>query len=118
MSKLNKLGIKGEQLAKKFLEKKGHIILHTNLKIQYKEIDIISLHQSQLVFSEIKTRSSLFGGYPEEHITKSKINHLKTALHIYLNNNPQYTQARIDIISIIIKDNKTYDILHFEDAIY
>lgn len=105
-------------MARIFLENKGHVILHTNLKIQYKEIDIVSIDQSQLVFTEVKTRSTNYGGYPEDHISKAKINHLKTALNQYLNAHPEYTQARIDIISIIFKDNETFDIKHFEDAIY
>ncbi len=58
------------------------------------------------------------GGYPEDHISKAKIKHLRSALEQFLLQNPQYTFSRIDIISIILKNDIVIDIQHYEDAIY
>lgn len=117
MSKLNNLGSKGEKIAEIFLLNIGHIILYRNLKISYKEIDLITLHKNNLVFVEVKTRSSLMAGYPEDHISKSKIKNLKDAALAFLHHNPQYNTVRFDVISIII-NKSSFEIKHFEDAFF
>lgn len=102
---LNKqTGQKGEILAKEYLEKQGYKILETNKRFsKLCEIDIIALDKKTLVFVEVKTRSSNFCGVPEEAITKTKYNNIKTGLFTYLQENPQYKGFRIDVISIILK---------------
>lgn len=117
MSKLNKLGIKGEEIAEKFLINKGHSILYKNLKISYKEVDLITLDRDSLVFIEVKTRKTLLGGYPEDHISNAKIKNLKEAALIFLHQNPQYEFVRFDVISIVI-NNSNAEITHFEDAFF
>lgn len=117
MSKLNNLGSKGEKIAEIFLLNIGHIILYRNLKISYKEIDLITLHENTVVFVEVKTRSSTITGYPEDHISSAKIKNLKDAALVFLHHNPQYTTVRFDVISIII-NKSNFEIKHFEDAFY
>ncbi|MFC1653470.1 YraN family protein [Patescibacteria group bacterium] len=97
-----KLGQKGEKQAKKLLQNKGYKFITANYHTRYGEIDLIFQDEGQLVFVEVKTRSSNILGNPEEAITKEKINHLRKAAHIFLNSNPKLPQfARFDAVSIL-----------------
>lgn len=118
MSKHNELGKKGEQIAVEFLIKKGHQILARNFYHEHKEIDIISSVGNLLVFSEIKTRSSLRYGYPEESVTLAKQALIKSAAEYFWELNPQYERCRFDVISIILSEEAIGQIRHFEDAFF
>ena len=67
------LGKYGEDLAIKFLKRKGYKILQRNFRSKFGEIDIIAQEQDTLVFVEVKTRWSQSFGPPEEAITPWKI---------------------------------------------
>ncbi len=54
-----KLGEKGEELAVRFLKKKGYKIIKQNYKTRIGEIDIIARDGNALVFIEVKTRESI-----------------------------------------------------------
>ena len=98
------LGKNGEEIAKNHLIKKGYKILETNRRFsKFCEIDIIALDNNTLVFVEVKTRKTDFCGHPLEAITKTKYNHIKQGLFMYLQENPQYKKYRIDAISILLK---------------
>ena len=98
------LGKNGEEIAEKFLEKQGYKILEKNRHFsKLCEVDIIALDKKTLVFVEVKTRKTDICGHPLEAITKSKYNHIKNGLLIYLQENPQYKKFRIDAISVLIK---------------
>jgi len=98
------LGKNGEEIAVKFLEKLGYKILETNKRFsKLCEIDIIALDKDTLVFVEVKTRKTDVCGHPLEAITRTKYNHIKQGLFLYLQENPQYKKFRIDAISVLIK---------------
>ena len=118
MSKHNKIGIKGEQIATKFLLNKGYIILHNNWRSGKKEIDIIALKDNVLVIVEIKTRTNFDFGFPEEAVNKKKQSFLKSAAAVFIDNNPQYEIIRFDIISILMDEEGVKEIVHFEEAFY
>ena len=52
------LGKRGEIVARIFLEREGYKILKQNFQSKYGEIDIIALDKNEIVFIEVKTRSS------------------------------------------------------------
>ena len=98
------VGKNGEEIARTYLEKKGFKILETNKRFsRYSEIDIIALDKSTLVFVEVKTRKTDVCGHPLEAITKTKYQHIKQGLYMYIKDNPQYKKYRIDAVSILFK---------------
>lgn len=110
------MGKEGEKIARQFLINKGHEILATNFRYGHKEIDIISALGDMVIFSEIKTRSSLHYGFPEEAVTQTKQALIKSAAEHFLYEHPGYVQCRFDVISIILKNDKLIQIRHYEDA--
>lgn len=118
MSKHNETGLKGEQIAEKFLIDKGYEVLHRNWCSGKKEIDLVTLKDGRLVFVEVKTRSGTGFGFPEEAVTEKKQSHLKQAAEAYLEDNPGHKEIQFDIVSISLKRGAPAEILHLEDAFY
>ncbi len=67
-----KKGKKAEGIACRYLEQKGYRILDRNYRAPTGEIDIIASHETFLVFIEVKARTSLRRGRPEEAVNGPK----------------------------------------------
>lgn len=117
MAKHIALGLKGEKLARKYLEEKGFQILETNWRHDKDEIDIVAMDGDELVIVEVKTRSTDFFGEPEDAVGPQKESFLIRATEAYLEENKLDIDSRFDIISIILNDSKK-EIRHIEDAFY
>jgi putative endonuclease len=102
------LGIYGERLAAEFLQHKGYIILEKNFNVHHiGEIDLIAQKNDEIVFIEVKTRTSEHYGYPEEAVNDWKIKKISRCARNFLHTRNLHTvYARFDIISVII-DEKT-----------
>lgn len=111
-----RLGMQGEEKAVRYLTENGYKVIGRNYYTRYGEIDIICTKGNDLVFVEVKTRTSLKYGYPEEAITHKKIEHLRKAALIFLNSmNQHYHQMHFDVITILIQDGQE-KINHIKDA--
>lgn len=117
MSKNRSIGNYGEQQAVIFLRKKGYTIVEKNWRAGKCEIDIIATYLETTIFIEVKTRTTLTHGLPEDFITESKINAVTQAAQIYLEQYPAL-HIRFDVISILLENNAIKDILHIQDAFY
>jgi len=76
MNRNKLIGQKGENLATDYLLKNNFEILDRNYREGRIEIDIIAKKNKCLYFIEVKTRTNLNYGYPEESV-KSKDSKLK-----------------------------------------
>lgn len=117
MAEHNELGKLGEELAVEFLQQNGYTILETNWVFQKAEIDIIVQKDSVLAVVEVKTRSSIEFGLPQDFVKPKKIQLLVKAVNEYVIANDLEVEVRFDIIAIY-KEDKTYKIEHIEDAFY
>jgi putative endonuclease len=113
----NDLGKLGEELAVDFLKKAGYEILQTNWVFQKAEIDIIARKGNMLAVTEVKTRSSIEFGLPQEFVKPKKIQLLVKAVNEYIIQNDLDVEVRFDIISIY-KNNGNFEIEHLEDAFF
>lgn len=117
MAEHNELGKLGEELAVEYLQKNGYAILETNWTFQKAEIDIIAQKETILAVVEVKTRSSIEFGLPQDFVKSKKIQLLVKAVNEYIVSNDLDVEVRFDIIAIS-KEDKTYRIEHLEDAFY
>lgn len=100
MNKKNK-GKWGEEKATQFLIRKGVKIIDRNQRTPYGELDIIAQDGEQIIFVEVKMRSSNSLGYPEDAVDYRKEQHLINSAEEYLTNHPELGENwRIDIISV------------------
>ncbi len=113
-----KKGIEGEKLAADFLIKKGYEIIARNYRHKHVEIDLIVKKDNWLIFVEVKTRSSIAFGYPEEFVDYAKEKNILYAADHYTYKNNWQGNVRYDIVSILLKGIGDPEIVHFEDAFY
>lgn len=117
MAEHNELGKEGEKAAADFLRKEGYAILQTNYVYQKAEIDIIAQQGDVLAVVEVKTRSSIAFGLPQDFVKPKKIQLLVKAVDNYITENDLDVEARFDIIAIH-KNGSKYDIEHLKDAFF
>lgn len=115
MADHNKLGEKGEEIARKFLIKNGYEIRHSNWRHRKKEIDIITIKNNFLVVVEVKTRSNDYFENPKEAVTRNKQKFIINATDAYINEFDLNYEVRFDIIAVTIINGKT-EIEHIKDA--
>jgi putative endonuclease len=115
MADHNELGKLGEEHAVAFLQKSGYEILETNWTFQKAEIDIIAQKENTLAIVEVKTRSTIEFGLPQDFVKPKKIQLLVKAVNEYVIANDLEVTVRFDIIAIH-KNGNEFIIEHLEDA--
>lgn len=125
MSKKN-LGETGEDVAAAYLEAGGYVILDRNYRFERAEIDLICYEPAadgapggELVFVEVKTRTGVGFGRPEEAISETKRRHIVRAARAYLHERRlERSPCRFDAISILLAPGKEPEIEHFKRAFW
>ncbi|WP_445733667.1 YraN family protein [Mariniflexile sp.] len=117
MAKHNELGKKGEQLAVDFLLKTNYEIMERNYRFEKAEVDIIAKKDGFLAIVEVKTRSTIDFGNPQDFVKPKQIQRLVKAVDEYVNANGLDLEVRFDIIAIVKTGNK-FVIEHLENAFY
>ncbi len=91
-----------EQAAGAYLESLGYQILEYNYRCRYGEIDIIAKDKEYLVFCEVKFRTDLSAGRPEEAVDMRKQRVIsKCALHYITVHGLSYMPCRFDVAGIL-----------------
>ncbi|HEX3015424.1 MAG TPA: YraN family protein [Desulfobacteria bacterium] len=101
MDSRRKLGRAGEDMALNYLKSVGMQLLERNYRCRLGEIDLVMVDRGQLVFVEVRTKSSKTFGTGLESITSRKRRKLKTLARYYM----MYTglkndNIRFDVVSI------------------
>lgn len=114
----NDLGKEGESIAKRYLEDKGYEILDENWTHGKAEVDLIVYKNGIMIFVEVKSRSSVAFGEPEEFVHKAKQIQMELAANAYIELMNHQNDIRFDIIAITFIKNKNYNLNHIEDAFW
>lgn len=111
----HKIGLRGEEIASGYLQKKGYRILHRNYRCILGEIDIIGEYQGYIIFIEVKYRRSTSFGFPFESVGKKKQKKIRQVANTYLLQTKQYgRKCRFDVVSIL--EENSVEVMHFENA--
>jgi putative endonuclease len=95
------LGVRGEDMAVDFLEKKGYTILCRNYRCRSGEIDIVARKKKILCFIEVKTRSTRAFGPPQEAVTPRKQYKIgRVALDFLQRHRLENHPARFDVVAV------------------
>ncbi len=113
------LGKWGETYVANYLEAKGYEIIARNVRTPYGEIDIVTRKSDRLIFIEVKTRTSMVYGFPEEAVTGEKIAHMADSVESYLQENPDLLYDwQIDVIAVQVDQKRESPLIsHFENAV-
>jgi len=101
------LGIIGENLASRELERRGYAILARRYRHAGAEIDIVARDGLTLVFVEVKARESHEFGDGAEAVTRSKRRRIAMAATDYLvRHQKEECPCRFDVVSIMLSDGE------------
>jgi putative endonuclease len=112
------LGRAGEESAAKFLLAHDYEILERNWKCSFGEADIIANDGESLVFIEVKTRSGITSGFPEEAITLRKRQRYERIAAAYLTSHGGSGTfiVRFDVIAILTLGDHRAFLRHHRNA--
>lgn len=106
------IGIIGEEEASRMLKNKRLRVLEHNWRMGHLEVDLIAESKTEIVFVEVKARTTLFGEMlPEEYVDENKKRRMIAAANAYIKHNKIDKSPRFDVIGIVV-DAKTEEILY------
>jgi putative endonuclease len=115
------LGKRGEALAADHLVASGLTVIDRNWRCAQGEIDLVALERDErgdeLVFVEVKTRTSVAYGHPLEAITVQKLARLRRLAGAWCEAHPgHFGRIRIDVIAIIAPTHGLIEIEHLRSV--
>ena len=111
----------GEEIAANFLITVGYKILERNFRCKGGEVDIIARdpEDKSLVFVEVKARRDLSYGVPQLAVTPFKQRQISKAALTWLSKNRLHdTNARFDVIAILLHSDGRHAIEQIKNAFY
>ena len=109
----------GEEVASNFLIARGYRILERNFRCKGGEVDIITRDpgDKSLVFLEVKARRGLSYGVPQLAVTPFKQRQISKAALTWLSINRLHdTNARFDVIAILLHTDGRHAVEHIKNA--
>ena len=97
------LGRWGEEAAAAELERRGYVILARNYRCRGGEADLVADHGEDLVFVEVKARSSLAHGLPRDAVGWTKQQRLARAAEHYCHQHDiDDRPIRFDVVEVVV----------------
>ena len=124
MAATKDIGDRGEALAAAYLEEQGCIILERNYRFERAEVDLICFEPTgeasgELVFVEVKTRTGLGFGRPEEAVDEEKQRNMIKGAKAYLyESHMENALSRFDVIGVVLRGDREPQIEHFKNAFW
>jgi len=114
---MKKTGDIGEVIAIEYLQKHNYHIKDTNFKFgRFGEVDIIAEKEGKYHFFEVKYRSHLGYGTPEESITKNKLHKCLKTVEFYCKRNfIDLENIQFDVIAIL-KQKTSHRVTHYRNV--
>ena len=115
----NEVGKQGEKLAERYLIQQNYTIIARNWRYKRAELDLI-VHspEGELVFVEVKTRSTTAFGLPGAQISLQKIALLADAANAFMLQIDHQWTYRFDFIGVVLPPNNEPIIRHYPDAFF
>lgn len=125
----------GEEAAEAYLKRKGHRIITVNYRTYGGELDIVSLHKGELVFTEVKTKASKWRGAPWDELSYKKEKALLKAAYWFRKTECfegrvpyfigigrirfwlKYKKHRFDLVEVFLQGDKARQIIHTKNVI-
>lgn len=111
------LGVRGEELAARYLEELGYTILARNYRLGHREIDLIVSCSDLVVFVEVKARAGLGYGHPLEAITPIKRREIERVARQWQSQYGRRGQRyRFDAVGVVVQKGQTPVVDHIPNA--
>ena len=107
MASRNKLvGGWGEELALRYLKKKGYKPVSAGYRTRFGKIDLIVKDRNYIVFTEVKLRRDDRFAQAREFVNTAKQRRLRLTAELWLQANETPLQPRFDVIEIYAPDGE------------
>ena len=100
------IGDKGEQTAADWLTADGHEIVARNWRTRYCEIDIVSVKDDVLYFTEVKYRKNDDFGGGLAAITTKKQRQMRFAAELFIAKHPQHEGCDMRMLAVAVDENQ------------
>ena len=103
------LGKAGEDHALKLLQQRGHKLVARNVLFKRGELDLVTWQGQTLVFTEVRTQSSMAFGTPAESVNARKQASVRRAAHTFLSRafkDGRLPDCRFDIVWLLAHDGR------------
>lgn len=111
------LGKQGEDEAVHYLLSCGYKIIERNWRGSFGEVDIIALFEgAEVIFVEVKTRSTVRFGDPFDAITPEKYRRIYQLAREWMSTHQQRVPWRIDVI-LLLKNGSGFELVHHKGLI-
>ena len=94
------IGKEAELKAAQFLQQKGYVLQASNFRYGKGEIDLIFRDGEILVFVEVKARKNDKYGYPEQWVSRKKMDMIYQTAEGYMLRCNWHGRIRFDILSV------------------
>ena len=112
----NQLGALGEEVAAHYLSQLEYRLLERNWRTGHLEVDIIADYYGEIVFVEVKTRTSDEWSDPAAAVDRHKREHLSLAARAYMRQQQVGdVPFRFDIIALV-GSAPPFEIVHYKNA--
>lgn len=106
-------GNRGEDLAARYLEKQGLVLLSRNWRCREGELDIVATDGHLLIMCEVKTRTGTSFGTPAEAVDDAKANRIRRLSRRWrVAHGVGYCEERFDIVGVLWPPGETPQISH------
>lgn len=117
MAQKNELGKWGENIAREYLVAHGYTVMERNMHIGHKELDIVAVKGTRMVFVEVKTRTNNLDDALDA-VDSKKIKRLVTAADSFMQRFTAPYEYQFDIIAVIGTPETGHTITHIPDAFF
>lgn len=105
----------GEQIARAVLERKGYCFVASNLHSRYGEIDLLMTREGRPVCVEVKFRTSLWFGRPEDSVSYAKRAKIQKTWYSVRAELGFHGPCRIEVVSLLLqRAARKVQVWHFD----
>jgi putative endonuclease len=110
-------GVRGEELAARYLEEQGLVVLSRNWRCPEGELDLVATDRRRLVVCEVKTRTTTNYGHPAEAVTEEKASRIRRLSRRWRTaHGIGWCEERFDIVAVIWPPDAPPTLQHFTAA--
>jgi putative endonuclease len=110
------LGLRGERIAERWLQRKGWRVLQRRYRDGHRDVDLIAQRGATVAFVEVKARSGHQFGTPVEAVDWRKRRELVRSARTWISCHGQPGESyRFDVIGVLMAESKVF-VRHVENA--